>query len=90
MPLVLALASCLLQLAAALEIGVVQLVVGRFVRHGGSGDLGAELGERRPDLIVGQRLVVGLEGVRLVDQGLEASDLAVVRVDETVQELHGR
>ena len=88
--LVLALAAVLLQLAAALEVGVVELVLGRLVGRGGLGDLGAELGECGADLLVGEGLVFGLEGVGLVDQRLEASDLAVVRVDETVQESHGR
>ena len=46
-PLVLALAAVLLQLAAALEVGVVELVVGRLVGLGGLEDLGAELGELR-------------------------------------------
>ena len=89
-PLVLALAALLLQLAAALEIGVVELVVGRLVGFGGLGarTFARSLGEGGPDLLVGEGLVLGLEGVGLVDQGLEASDLAVVRVDESVQEAH--
>ena len=53
-------------------------------------DLRAELGEGRADLLVGQGLVFGFEGVGRVDQGLEPSDLAVVRVDEPGKELHGR
>ena len=49
------------------------------------------LGEPRADLVVGQGLDLGLELVRLVDQRLDASDLAVVRVDEPGQEAkHGR
>ena len=42
------------------------------------------------DLLVGEGLELGLERVGLVDQRLEASDLAVVRVDEAGQEVHGR
>ena len=38
------------------------------------------------DLVVGQGLELGLEGVDLVDQRLEPSDLAVVRVDESGKE----
>ena len=44
--LVLALAARLGQLAAALEVGVVELVLGRLVGHGDLADLVAELGER--------------------------------------------
>ena len=53
-------------------------------------DLVAERVEARADLVVGQRLDLGLEGVRLVDERLDPLDLAVVRVDEPVQEAkHG-
>ena len=52
-------------------------------------DLVADLGEPGPDLVVGEGLDLGLERVRLVDRRLDASDLAVVRVDETGKELHG-
>ena len=86
--IVLALAAFLLQLAAALEVRVMEFVLGRLVGHGDFGDLGTEFGEVRPDLLVGEGLVFRLEGVGLVDHGLEASDLAVVRVDELVQEAH--
>ena len=79
-----------LQLAPALEIGMVELVIGRLVGFGGLEDLRAELRELGADLVVGEGLDLGLEGVRLVDQGLEASDLAVIRVDEPVQESHDR
>jgi hypothetical protein len=85
-PGVLALAAVGLQLAATLEVGVVALVVGRLIGLGGLEDLGLELGEMSADLLVGECLVLGFERVRLVDQGEQASDLAVVRVDESVQE----
>ena len=42
------------------------------------------------DLLVGHGLELGFEGVGLVDERLQASDLAVVRVDETGKESHGR
>ena len=56
---------------------------------GARADLVADLGELGADLLVGQRLEFGLERVGLVDQGLDASKLAVVRVDETGKESHG-
>ena len=87
--LVLALAALLGELAAALEVVVVELVVGRLVRLGARADLVADLRELGADLLVGQRLEFGLERVGLVDQGLDASELAVVRVDETGKESHG-
>ena len=88
--LVLAPAAVLRQLATAFQVGVVELVLGRLVGRGRLERIGAELGERGADLLVGHGLVFGFEGVGLVDEGLEASDLAVVRVDEPVQESHGR
>ena len=87
--LVLALAALLRQLAAAFEVRVVELVLGRLVGLGDLVDLLADLRELRADLLVGERLVLGLERVGLVDQGIDASDLAVIRVDEAGKELHG-
>ena len=78
---VLALAAIGLQLAPALEVGVVELVLGWLVRLGGLEDPRPQFGEVGADL-VRERFVFGLEPVRLVDQGEQASDLAVVRVDE--------
>ena len=49
-PLVLALAAGLRQLAPALEVGVVELVLGRLLRDGDLADLVADLGELGPDL----------------------------------------
>ena len=85
-PGVLALAAIGLQLAATLEVRMMAFVVGRLVGFGGLEDLGLELGECGADLLVGEGLVFGFERVRLVDHREEASDLAVVRVDESVQE----
>ena len=51
-PLVLLLPAVLRQLAAALEVGVVELVVGRLVGLGDLADLLADLGEARADLVV--------------------------------------
>ena len=67
--LVLALAARLRQLATALELGVVELVVRRLVGLGELVDLGADLVDLGPDLLVGERFELGLEGVGLVDQG---------------------
>ena len=87
--LVLALAPFLLQLAAALEVLVVELVIGRLVRLRELEDLLADLRELRADLVVGERLEFGFERVGLLDHRLDTSDLAVIRVDETGKELHG-
>ena len=85
-PLVLALAAGLGQLAAALPLGVVELVVARLVGHGDGPDLVPERVEARPDLRVGQRLELGFERVGLVDQGLNPPDFPVVGVNEPVEE----
>ena len=88
--LVLAPAAVLGQLATAFQVGVVELVLGRLVGCGRLERIGAELVERGADLLVGEGLVFGFEGVRLVDERLQSSDLAVVRVDESGKESHGR
>ena len=70
---------------------MVELVLRRLVGHGDPRDLGAERGEPGADLVVGEGLDLGLEVVRLVDERLDPFELAVVRVDEAVQEAkHGR
>ena len=79
------LARALANLAAALEVGVVQLVLGRLVGDGGLVDLLADVGDPLADLVVGERLDLRLEPVDLVDERLDASKLAVVRVDETIE-----
>jgi hypothetical protein len=86
----LALAAGLGDLAAALEIRVAQLVLGRLAGDGRLADLLADQVEAFADLVVREGGDVGLELVDLVDQGLDASDLAVVRVDETGKKSHGR
>ena len=55
-PGVLLLPALGLQLAPALEIGIVELVIGRLVGFGGLEDLGAELREVGADLVVGEGL----------------------------------
>ena len=88
--LVLLLAAGLRQLAAPLEVGVMELVVGRLVRSRDLADLRPEYVESGADLVVGQRLELRLELVRLVDHRLDPLELAIVRVDEAVQEAkHG-
>jgi hypothetical protein len=89
-PLVLLLPTGFRQLAAALEVRMVELVVGGLVGLGDLADLVADLGEPGADLLVAERGDLGLELVGLVDDGLQASKLAVVRVDETGEESHGR
>ncbi len=85
-PLVLVLVAGLGQLAPALLVGMVKLVLARLVGLGLDPDLVAERVEASPDLGVGQRLELVFEGVGLVDQGLDAFDLAVVGVNEPVEE----
>ena len=88
--LVLALAAVALQLAATLQVRVVALVLGRLVRDGEFQDLGPDLGELGADLVIGERFELGFEAVDLVDVGLDPSKLAIVRVDETGKQAHGR
>ena len=59
--LVLALAARLGQLAATLEVLVMELVVGRRLRLGGRTDLLADLRELGTDLLIGQAFELGLE-----------------------------
>src|SRR6266511_4399053 len=59
--------------------------LGRLVRLGGLVDLLADHLDAAADLLFGERLELSFEGARLVDHWLDASDLAVVRVDETVE-----
>ena len=87
--LVLALAARLAQLAAALGLRVGQLLFGRLAGLSQGTDLVADVGVLGADVVVGKGLELGFEGVRLIDLGLEPSDLAVVRVDEAGKEAHG-
>ena len=90
-PIVLALATRLDEIPAALEVGVVTLVVRRLVGNGGLGHLRADLGEPGPDLLVGEGLDLGLEFVGGVDEWLDPLQFSVVRVDEARQKSqHGR
>jgi hypothetical protein len=89
-PVVLLLPPLLRQLAAALEVRVMEFVFRRLARLGDLADLFTNLGEALADLLGGERLDLGLEGVDLVDDRLNVSKLAVVRVDESGKESHGR
>jgi len=89
-PVVLALAALLLQLAAALEVGVVVFVLGRLVRGRDLVDLGADVVELGTDLLIGHRLEFGLETVDLIDEWLDPFEFAVVGVDEAGEQAHGR
>ena len=84
------LAPRLRQLAAALEVGVVELVVGRLVGLDGLAELVADRGEPSADLVVGEGLDLLFEIVGLVDERLDPLQLTVVRVDEPGKEKHGR
>jgi hypothetical protein len=68
---------------------VGQLFIRRLAGLGDLVDLLADELESLPDVVVREGLDLGFELVDLVDQGLDASDLAVVRVDETGKESHG-
>ena len=85
-PFVLALAAGLGQLAPAFLFGMMELVLGRLVGHGLDPDLLAERVESGPDLGVAQRLELGFEAVRVVDQGLDPFDFPVIGVNEPVEE----
>ena len=89
-PVVLLLAAGLRQLAAPLEVRMVALVVRGLVGLRDLADLLADLVEPLADLVVAERGDLFLELVGLVDDGLEPPQLAVVRVDEAGEELHGR
>ena len=84
-PILLALAACLEVLAAAFEIGMVEFVLGRLVGDGRLVDLLADVGDPGADLLVRHGLELGLEPIRFVDHRLDASNLAVVRVDESIE-----
>ena len=89
-PGVLALAPLLAEFATALEIRVVELVVGRLVRFGDVVHLFADHRETLADLLVAERLDLGFELVGLVYERLEVTELTVVGVDESGKESHGR
>ena len=89
-PLVLALAAGLAEVAATLRVGVVELVVGRLVARRDLVHLGLDDLDPLADLVVGEGLELVLELVDLVHDRLEAADLAVVGVEESGDEAHGR
>ena len=84
------LATGLPELAPALQVGVVELVVGRLLLDDGLVELRAQLEESGADVLVGQRLELGFQLVRFVDERLDPLQLTVVRVDEPGKETkHG-
>ena len=85
-PIVLALAASLGQFAAALQLRVMAFVVGRLFGFAGIADLVAQLVDEGAEFGVGARLHLRFQRVGPVDQGLDAVELAVVRVDEAAQE----
>ena len=82
---VLGLATRLGELAATLHLRMMELVVGRFVRNGDLDDLGAQRREPGANLLVGERLDLGLERVGRVDERLDALQFSIIRVDEARQ-----
>src|SRR6185437_2854441 len=81
--------ACLRQLAPALQVGMGELFLGGLAGLRGLADLLADQGEPLADLVVAERGDLRLELVGFVDQGLDPSELAVVRVDESGKEFHG-
>jgi hypothetical protein len=84
--LLLALAPLSGELAASLDFGVMELVVGGFLGLARLADLLANLVDEGTQLIVRARLHLGLQLSRPVHEGLDAPELPVVRVDEATQE----
>src|SRR6185369_10913407 len=87
--LVLVLAAGLLEVAPALEVGMLELVLGRLIGRRGLDQLGADARDAFTDLVVGQRLELGLEGIDLVDERLDPTELTVVGIEETGEDAHG-
>ena len=84
--LVLALEAVLLELAAALQLGVVALVVGGLLGSPASRISSRISSIEGADLRVGARLHLRLQLVDPLDEGFDAPELPVVRVDEAAQE----
>ena len=82
-PLLVALATGLGEVVAALELGVVELVLGGFLGRGVLHDLRADGVHPLADLVVGQGGELVLELVGAVDEGLEPRQLAVVGIEES-------
>ena len=85
-------ASCRLfaELAAALGVEALGLLGGQRLLVGDLADLLADLVDALADLVVRERGELLLELVGAIDVGLDAFELALVRVDEPVQEAkHG-
>jgi len=83
---VLALEALLLELAAAFQLGVVALVVRGFLGFAGVADLVADLVDQARISASERASISGSSSLARVDQGLDAPELAVVRVDEAAQE----
>ena len=81
-PILVALAARLGELVAALEVVVVELVLGRLLGGRGLRDLGADDVDPLADLLVGEGGELGLQLVGLVDERLDPVELAVVAVEE--------
>ncbi len=86
-----ALPAQLPELAPALQVGVVELVLGRLLGNDGLAERITDRREPLPDLRIGQRLDLFLEIVGLVDERLDPLQLTVIRIDETGKKSkHGR
>ncbi len=82
----LALAAVAGHFAAALDLRVVELVLGRLLGFAGFANLVAQLLDEGEQLFVGAFLHFGFELVGPVHEGLDPPELPVVRVDEATQE----
>jgi len=83
--------ACLSELPPALEVRMVALVLRDLLGSDRFADLVAERLKARANVGVAQGLDLRLEGVRLVDKGLDPLQLSIVGIDEAGQETkHGR
>ena len=82
----LVLAAFLGQLPAALQFGMMALVLRGLLGFGGVADLLADFVDEGPDLFIRALLHLRFQLVRAFDERLDPPDFAVVRVDEATQE----
>ena len=74
------------ELPATLLVLCVELVLARLLGRCLFHDRIAQRGHPSADVLVGERLELGFEGVDLLDEASETLDLAFVGVDETVED----
>jgi hypothetical protein len=82
---VLVLEPLLGNLPPPLSVGVLQLVFGRLFGLSGVADLFADLVYEGTEFVVRATLHLGLKLIDPLDEGFNAVELAVVRIDEAAQ-----